>query len=92
MAWLGKISTNLGNLGDFAGAVNKLSESVKNIERNFDSALGFEAKSSSESSEGTFPSAGAVQLSPRDDDDDDARGVCTNFGVLSFGCFGTRAE
>jgi hypothetical protein len=52
MAWLGKISTNFGNLGDIAGAVNKLSESVKNIERNFDSALGFEAKSSSESSEG----------------------------------------
>ncbi|CAM6128727.1 unnamed protein product [Calypogeia fissa] len=50
MAWLGKISTNLGNLSDFAGAVNKLQESVKNIERNFDSALGFEARSS-ESSE-----------------------------------------
>ncbi|XP_042035992.1 golgin candidate 5-like isoform X1 [Salvia splendens] len=43
MAWFsGKVS--LGNL-DFAGAVNKLSESVKNIEKNFDSALGLEEKS-----------------------------------------------
>ncbi|KAG6415769.1 hypothetical protein SASPL_123186 [Salvia splendens] len=43
MAWFsGKVS--LGNL-DFAGAVNKLSESVKNIEKNFDSALGIEEKS-----------------------------------------------
>ncbi|CAL1378167.1 unnamed protein product [Linum trigynum] len=40
MAWFsGKVS--LGNL-DLAGAVNKLSESVKNIEKNFDNALGFE--------------------------------------------------
>lgn len=43
MAWFsGKVS--LGNL-DFAGAVNKLSESVKNIEKNFDTALGLEEKS-----------------------------------------------
>ncbi|KAL1559075.1 golgin candidate 5-like isoform X2 [Salvia divinorum] len=43
MAWFsGKVS--LGNL-DFTGAVNKLSESVKNIEKNFDSALGLEEKS-----------------------------------------------
>lgn len=42
MAWFsGKVS--LGNL-DFAGAVNKLSESVKNIEKNFDTALGLEEK------------------------------------------------
>ncbi|CAI9267511.1 unnamed protein product [Lactuca saligna] len=43
MAWFsGKVS--LGNFPDLAGAVNKLSESVKNIEKNFDSALGFEDK------------------------------------------------
>ncbi|KAL8252369.1 hypothetical protein R6Q59_036062 [Mikania micrantha] len=43
MAWFsGKVS--LGNFADIAGAVNKLSESVKNIEKNFDSALGFEDK------------------------------------------------
>ncbi|KAL8252403.1 hypothetical protein R6Q59_036096 [Mikania micrantha] len=45
MAWFsGKVS--LGNFADIAGAVNKLSESVKNIEKNFDSALGFEEKAS----------------------------------------------
>lgn len=43
MAWFSK-KVSLGNL-DFAGAVNKLSESVKNIEKNFDSALGLEGKS-----------------------------------------------
>ncbi|KAL7114143.1 hypothetical protein ACP275_04G101500 [Erythranthe tilingii] len=44
MAWFsGKVS--LGNFPDFAGAVNKLSESVKNIEKNFDNALGIEEKS-----------------------------------------------
>lgn len=42
MAWLGKVS--LGGFSDLAGAVNKLSESVKNIEKNFDSALGLEEK------------------------------------------------
>lgn len=43
MAWFsGKL--DLGNL-DLAGAVNKLSESVKNIEKNFDTALGLEEKS-----------------------------------------------
>ncbi|KAI3773361.1 hypothetical protein L1987_47888 [Smallanthus sonchifolius] len=43
MAWFsGKVS--LGNFADIAGAVNKFSESVKNIEKNFDSALGFEDK------------------------------------------------
>ncbi|XP_026447110.1 golgin candidate 5-like [Papaver somniferum] len=47
MAWLGKFSS--GGFPDLAGAVNKLSESVKNIEKNFDSALGLEEKSSSES-------------------------------------------
>ncbi|EEF46429.1 Myosin-2 heavy chain, non muscle, putative [Ricinus communis] len=50
MAWFsGKVS--LGNFPDLAGAVNKLSESVKNIEKNFDSALGLEEKSDSTSSE-----------------------------------------
>ncbi|PIA64915.1 hypothetical protein AQUCO_00100406v1 [Aquilegia coerulea] len=51
MAWLGKVS--LGNFSDLAGAVNKLSESVKNIEKNFDSALGFEEKSDSGDHEGS---------------------------------------
>lgn len=42
MDWFGgKVS--LGSL-DLAGAVNKLQESVKNIEKNFDSALGLEDK------------------------------------------------
>ncbi|XP_050232419.1 golgin candidate 5 [Mercurialis annua] len=50
MAWFsGKV--NLGNFPDLAGAVNKLSESVKNIEKNFDSALGLEEKSDSTSNE-----------------------------------------
>ncbi|KAJ4832064.1 hypothetical protein Tsubulata_043704, partial [Turnera subulata] len=50
MAWFsGKVS--LGNFPDLAGAVNKLSESVKNIEKNFDTALGFEEKPESSSSE-----------------------------------------
>uniref|UniRef100_A0A2N9HMZ6 Uncharacterized protein n=1 Tax=Fagus sylvatica TaxID=28930 RepID=A0A2N9HMZ6_FAGSY len=44
MAWFsGRVS--LGNFPDLAGAVNKLQESVKNIEKNFDNALGFEEKS-----------------------------------------------
>ncbi|XP_031104915.1 golgin candidate 5 [Ipomoea triloba] len=48
MAWFsGRVS--LGNL-DLAGAVNKLSESVKNIEKNFDSALGLEEKPDGSSS------------------------------------------
>ncbi|KAG8643417.1 golgin candidate 5 isoform X2 [Manihot esculenta] len=55
MAWFsGKVS--LGNFPDLAGAVNKLSESVKNIEKNFDSALGLEEKPDS-SSEGLWPGA-----------------------------------
>ncbi|KAM7254654.1 hypothetical protein ACFE04_004034 [Oxalis oulophora] len=52
MAWFG----SLGDFPDLAGAVNKLSESVKNIEKNFDNALGFEenadeSRSSSSSSQ-----------------------------------------
>ena len=44
MAWFGG-RVSLGNFPDLAGAVNKLQESVKNIEKNFDNALGFEEKS-----------------------------------------------
>lgn len=52
MAWFsGRVS--LGNFADLAGAVNKLQESVKNIEKNFDSALGFEEKPES-SSDGNY--------------------------------------
>ncbi|KAM3412690.1 hypothetical protein ACQJBY_004056 [Aegilops geniculata] len=40
--WSDKLS--LGGLQDIAGAVNKISESVKNMEKNFDSALGLEEK------------------------------------------------
>lgn len=56
MAWFGG-KLDLANL-DLAGAVNKLSESVKNIEKNFDTALGFEEKSESSSNEasGLWPS------------------------------------
>lgn len=56
MAWFsGRL--DLGNL-DLAGAVNKLSESVKNIEKNFDTALGLEDKSDSTTNEasGLWPS------------------------------------
>lgn len=52
MAWLGKVS--LGNFPDLAGAVTKLSESVKNIEKNFDSALGLEEKPDSGDSKYTL--------------------------------------
>ncbi|RXH88620.1 hypothetical protein DVH24_000219 [Malus domestica] len=57
MAWFsGKVS--LGNFPDLAGAVNKLQESVKNIEKNFDSALGFEEREKAESGhEGLWPSS-----------------------------------
>ncbi|XP_068652635.1 golgin candidate 5-like [Aristolochia californica] len=55
MAWLGKVS--LGGFPDLAGAVNKLSESVKNIEKNFDSALGLEEKSDSGESSGLWSSS-----------------------------------
>ncbi|KAM1255037.1 hypothetical protein PS1_029441 [Malus domestica] len=48
MAWFsGKMS--LGNFPDLAGAVKKLQESIKNIEKNFDSALGFEDREKAES-------------------------------------------
>nr|XP_028964199.1 golgin candidate 5-like [Malus domestica] len=59
MAWFsGKVS--LGNFPDLAGAVNKLQESVKNIEKNFDSALGFEEREKAESgheASGLWPSS-----------------------------------
>lgn len=61
MAWFsGKVS--LGNFPDLAGAVNKLSESVKNIEKNFDTALGFEEKSESSTSEGIVISISIVSF------------------------------
>ncbi|KAL5576465.1 hypothetical protein UlMin_018164 [Ulmus minor] len=59
MAWFGG-KVNLGNFPDFTGAVNKLQESVKNIEKNFDSALGFDEKEKAESSNeasGLWPSS-----------------------------------
>nr|CAB3460744.1 unnamed protein product [Digitaria exilis] len=49
--WSGKVS--LGGLQDIAGAVNKISESVKNIEKNFDSALGLEEKRDGEEASGS---------------------------------------
>lgn len=51
MAWFDR-TVSLGSFPDLAGAVNKLSESVKSIEKNFDSALGFE-ESSDPSSKGS---------------------------------------
>lgn len=45
MAWLPKVS--LADLGNFADAVNKLSESVKSIETSFDSSFGFQESSAS---------------------------------------------
>lgn len=60
MSWFGgKVS--LSSL-DLAGALNKVSESVKNIEKNFDNALGLEEKSdgttgSSNETPGLWPSA-----------------------------------
>lgn len=51
----------MGNFPDLAGAVNKLQESVKNIEKNFDSALGLEEKleksESSDEASGLWASA-----------------------------------
>ncbi|CAA6671613.1 unnamed protein product [Spirodela intermedia] len=55
MAWLGKVS--LGGFPDLAGAVTKLSESVKNIEKNFDTALGLEEKSDTGEASGIWPLA-----------------------------------
>ena len=47
MAWFGG-RVSLGNFSDLTGAMNKLQESVKNIQKNFDNALGFEEKSGAE--------------------------------------------
>ncbi|CDO98019.1 unnamed protein product [Coffea canephora] len=60
MSWFGA-KVSLSGL-DLAGALNKVSESVKNIEKNFDSALGLEEKSdgttgSSNETPGLWPSA-----------------------------------
>ncbi|GAU10985.1 hypothetical protein TSUD_112780 [Trifolium subterraneum] len=46
MAWF-NAKNAWGNFPDLAGAVNKLQESVKSIEKNFDTALGFEEKGES---------------------------------------------
>lgn len=46
MAWF-NTNNAWGNFPDLAGAVNKLQESVKSIEKNFDTALGFEEKGES---------------------------------------------
>ncbi|OIW03809.1 hypothetical protein TanjilG_30085 [Lupinus angustifolius] len=55
MAWFGG-NNSWGNFPDLAGAVNKLQESVKSIEKNFDTALGFEEKSeSSGEASGSWP-------------------------------------
>ncbi|CAL0308756.1 unnamed protein product [Lupinus luteus] len=55
MEWFSGKNT-WGNFPDLAGAVNKLQESVKTIEKNFDNALGFEenGESSNEAS-GSWP-------------------------------------
>jgi hypothetical protein len=55
MAWF-NAKNAWGNFPDLAGAVNKLQESVKSIEKNFDTALGFEEKGESgeSSNEGNF--------------------------------------
>ncbi|KAK7271924.1 hypothetical protein RJT34_28198 [Clitoria ternatea] len=56
MAWFNAKNAWGKNFPDLAGAVNKLQESVKNIEKNFDSALGFEEKSeSSNEAAGSWP-------------------------------------
>uniref|UniRef100_A0A2P2LT10 Golgin candidate 5 n=1 Tax=Rhizophora mucronata TaxID=61149 RepID=A0A2P2LT10_RHIMU len=57
MAWFGgKVS--LGNFPDLAGAVNKISESVKNLEKNFDGAFGLEDKPSDSTSTATATADG----------------------------------
>ncbi|KAE9616161.1 putative TATA element modulatory factor 1 TATA binding, TATA element modulatory factor 1 DNA binding [Lupinus albus] len=53
MEWFSGKNT-WGNFPDLAGAVNKLQESVKTIEKNFDNALGFEENGES-STEGSWP-------------------------------------
>ncbi|CAK8535806.1 unnamed protein product [Lathyrus sativus] len=56
MAWF-NAKNAWGNFPDLAGAVNKLQESVKSIEKNFDNALGFEEKGGESSNEdsGSWP-------------------------------------
>lgn len=62
MAWFsGKVA--LGNL-DLAGAVSKLSESVKNIEKNFDTALGFEEVPPESSTTEALPASGLWPSNP----------------------------
>ncbi|KAK4780336.1 hypothetical protein SAY87_016442 [Trapa incisa] len=62
MAWFGG-RVSLGNFPDLAGAVNKISESVKNIEKNFDTALGLEEKTESHGeASGIWPSTETKSL------------------------------
>ena len=63
MAWFSS-NISLGNIADLAGgAVNKLQESVKSIEKNFDTALGFEEREKADSSsEGTSHSYSKMSL------------------------------
>lgn len=71
MSWFsGKVS--LGNFPDFSDAVSKLSESVKNIEKNFDNALGFEGKAGEVSASGSLSSS--VDVNASTDTDVDVEG------------------
>ncbi|XP_047307270.1 golgin candidate 5 [Impatiens glandulifera] len=78
MAWFsGKVS--LGNFPDFAGAVNKLSESVKNIEKNFDTALGLEEKQQESKESGSNEGSGlwpvmSFMSGNKDDESNDESG------------------
>ncbi|KAL9244625.1 hypothetical protein vseg_018386 [Gypsophila vaccaria] len=83
MDWFGG-RVNLGNL-DLAGAVNKLQESVKNIEKNFDNALGLEdsSHSTNEDSGQRTSTSGKALFGPvmafmgqkgEESEDDDAKG------------------
>ncbi|KAK1358316.1 Golgin candidate 5 [Heracleum sosnowskyi] len=69
MSWFsGKVS--LGNFPDFSDAVSKLSESVKNIEKNFDNALGFEERAGEASGSLSSP----VDVNASSDTDVDVEG------------------
>ncbi|KAM1039910.1 hypothetical protein ACFX2C_029256 [Malus domestica] len=74
MAWFsGKVS--LGNFPDLARAVKKLQESIKNIEKNFDIALGFEDREKAESGNealGLWPSSTDWIMSFREQQDEES--------------------
>ncbi|XP_017252637.1 golgin candidate 5 [Daucus carota subsp. sativus] len=69
MSWF-SAKVSLGNFPDFSDAVSKLSESVKNIEKNFDNALGFEERGGEAS--GSLPSS--VDVNDSSDTDVDVAG------------------